>query len=78
MLDSFNMLSSVDFLYRLKLSETMCIHDVFHSELLHFIIDDFLFDQNNDSSKSIMINDENKWKINDILNFQWYWRWFQY
>jgi len=60
MLDSFNMLSSVDFLYRLKLSETMCIHDVFHSELLHFIIDDFLFDQNNDSSKSIMINDENK------------------
>jgi hypothetical protein len=44
MLDSFNMLNSVDFSYKLKLSETMCIHDVFHSELLHFIINDFLSD----------------------------------
>ena len=60
MLSSFNMLNSVDFSYKLKLSETMYIHDVFHFELFHLIIDDFLPDQKNDSLKSIMINDENE------------------
>jgi len=44
MLNSFNMLNSVDFSYKLKLSETMHIHDVFYSKLLCFIIDDFLPD----------------------------------
>jgi len=60
MLNSFNMLDSVDFSYRLKLSETMHIHNVFHSELLHLIIDDFLSDQKNESSELIVINDENE------------------
>ncbi len=60
MLDSFNMLNFVDFSYKLKLSETMHIHDVFHSKLLHLIVNDFLSDQKNDSSESIMINDENE------------------
>ncbi len=75
MLNSFNMLDSVDFSYRLKLSETMHIHNVFHSKLLHLIIDDFLSDQKNESSELIVINDENEWKIDDILNSWWYWRW---
>ena len=75
MLNSFNMLDSVDFSYRLKLSETMHIHNVFHSKLLHLIIDDFLSDQKNKSSELIVINDENEWKIDDILNSWWYWRW---
>ncbi len=60
MLNSFNMLNSVDFSYKLKLSETMYIHDVFYSKLLHFIINNFLFNQNNDSSELIIINDENE------------------
>ena len=78
MLNSFNMLNSVDFSYKLKLSETMYIHDVFHFELFHLVIDDFLPDQKNDSLKSIMINDENEWKIDDILNSWWYWKQLQY
>ena len=78
MLSSFNMLNSVDFSYKLKLSETMYIHDVFHFELFHLVIDDFLPDQKNDSLKSIMINDENEWKIDDILNSWWYWKQLQY
>ncbi len=60
MLNSFNMLNSVDFSYKLKLSETMHIHDVFHFKLLHFIVNNLLPDQKNNSSELIMINDENE------------------
>ncbi len=78
MLDSFQITDSVDLFYKLKLSETMHIHDIFHSELLRSVVDDSLPDQKNDSLRSIMMNDENEWKINDILNFQWYQRRLQY
>ncbi len=44
MLDSFKITDSVDFFYKLKLSDTMCIHDVFHSELLRSVVDDSLSD----------------------------------
>jgi len=60
MLDSFQITESVDSFYKLKLSETMCIHDVFHSELLHSVVNDFLFDQKNELLKSIVINDEDE------------------
>ncbi len=56
----------------------MHIHDVFHSKLLCFVVDDSLFDQKNESSKLIVINNEDEWEINNILNFQCYKRWFQY
>ncbi len=78
MLDSFQIIESVDSFYKLKLSETMRIHDVFHSEFLRSVVDDSLSDQKNESSKSIVINDEDEWKIDDILNFQRYKRWLQY
>ncbi len=78
MLDSFQIIESVDSFYKLKLSETMCIHDVFHSELLHSVVNDFLSDQKNESLKSIVINDEDEWEINDILNSRRYKRWLQY
>jgi len=68
MLDSFQIIDLIDSFYKLKLSETMHIHDVFHSELLHLVINDFLSDQKNELSKSIVINDEDEWKIDDILN----------
>jgi len=60
MLDSFQIIESVDSFYKLKLSETMHIHDVFHSELLHSVVNDSLSDQKNESSKSIVINDEDE------------------
>jgi len=60
MLDSFKVTNSVDFFYKLKLSDTMHIHDVFHSELLRSVVDDSLSDQKNESSKSIVINDEDE------------------
>jgi len=60
MLDSFQITDSVDSFYKLKLSETMHIHDVFHSELLRSVVDDSLPDQKNEFSKSIVINDEDE------------------
>ncbi len=78
MLNLFINLDFIDSSYKLKLSETMHIHDVFHSDLLHLVINNLLSDQKNEFFKSIMINDEDEWEINDILNFRQYWRWFQY
>ncbi len=78
MLNSFKVKDSVDFFYKLKLSNIMHIYDVFHSELLHSAVNDSLSDQKNELSRSIVINDEDEWKINDILNFRWYQRWLQY
>jgi len=60
MLNSFQITDSVDSFYKLKLSETMHIHDVFHSELLHSVVDDSLSDQKNESSRSIVVNDEDE------------------
>jgi len=78
MLDSFQITESVDSFYKLKLSETMHIHDVFHSELLRSAVNDSLSDQKNESSRSIVINDEDEWKIDDILNSWRYRRQLQY
>ncbi len=78
MLDSFTNLDLVDSSYKLKLSESMRVHDVFHSDLLRPVVDDPLPGQKNESSGSIVINDEDEWKIDDILNFRRYRRRLQY
>ncbi len=78
MLNSFINLDFIDSSYKLKLSKSMHVHDVFHSDLLHSIVDNFLSDQKNKLSDSIVINNEDEWEINDILNFRQYWRRLQY
>ncbi len=60
MLDSFINLDLINFSYKLKLSEFMHVHDVFHSDLLCSVVDDFLSDQKNEFSDSIVINDEDE------------------
>jgi len=44
MLNSFKIIDFVNFFYKLKLSSTMHIYDVFHSELLYSVVDDSLSD----------------------------------
>jgi len=60
MLDFFQIIDLIDSFYKLKLLKTMRIHDVFYSKLLHLVVNDYLCDQKNELSKSIVINDENK------------------
>jgi len=60
MLDSFINLDLIDSSYKLKLSKSMHVHDVFHSDLLRSVVDNFLSDQKNESSDSIVINDEDE------------------
>ncbi len=78
MLDLFINLDLVDSSYKLKLSETMHVHDVFHFDLLRLAVNNFLFNQKNESLESIVINNEDEWKIDNILNSCRYWRWLQY
>ncbi len=60
MLDSFTNLDFVDSSYKLKLSKSMHVHDVFHSDLLRSAVDDFLPDQKNEFSDSIVVNNEDE------------------
>ncbi len=78
MLDSFTNLDLVDSSYKLELPESMRVHDVFHPDLLRSAADDPLPDQKNEPSGSIVVNDEDEWEIDDILNFRRYRRRLQY
>jgi len=60
MLDSFTNLDFIDSSYKLKLSESMHVHDVFHPDLLRSVVDDSLSDQKNESSRSIVVKDEDE------------------
>ncbi len=60
MLDSFINLDLVDSSYKLKLSESMHVHDVFYSDLLRSVVNDLLSDQKNEFSDSIVINNEDE------------------
>ncbi len=78
MLDPFTNLGLVDSSYKLKLSESMRVHDVFHPDLLRPAADDPLHGQKNEPPGSIVVNDEDEWEIDDILNFRRYRRRLQY
>ena len=47
MLDSFKVISIINFFYKLKLSEIMRIYNVFHFKLLNLIVINLLSDQKN-------------------------------
>ncbi len=78
MLGFFTNLDLVDSSYKLKLSETMRVHDVFHPGLLRLVVDDPLPGQKNEPLGSIVVNDEDEWEIDDILNSRRYRRRLQY
>jgi len=72
MLESFKILTEIEHAYWLKLSSTMKIHSKFISNLLRLNLKDSFEEQQNESSDSIVIDDEDEWKVKNILNFRHY------
>jgi len=78
MLESFKILTEIEHAYQLNLSSTMKIHSEFILNLLRLNSKDSLKEQQNESSDFIVIDDEDEWKVKNILNFRHYRRWLQY
>ncbi len=78
MLDPFTNLDPVGSSYKLKLPESMRVHDVFHPDLLRPAADDPLPGQKNEPPGPIVVKDEDEWEIDDILNSRRYRRRLQY
>ncbi len=72
MLEFFKILIEIEHAYQLKLSLTMKIHSKFASNLLQLDSKNSLNEQRNESSDSIVIDDEDEWKMKNILNFRHY------
>ncbi len=72
MLELFKILIEIKHAYWLKLSSIMKIHSKFASNLLQLDSKDALEEQQNESSDSIMVEDEDEWKVKNILNFKHY------
>ncbi len=72
MLEFFKILIEIKHVYWLKLSSIMKIHSKFASNLLQLNLKNSLNKQWNKSSDFIVIDDEDEWKMKNILNFRHY------
>ncbi len=80
-LESYQITVKAKVFYHLRLSVSMKhLHSMFSSKLLRLYSEDFLSEQHAKSLKLIIINDDDNehWKIDDILNFRRYRDWIQY
>jgi hypothetical protein len=68
MLESFKILKKKNSSYKFELSIEMNIHSVFHISLLRKNLDDSLSKQIISSSSSVMIDDEQKFDVKDIID----------
>jgi hypothetical protein len=68
MLESFKILEKRESFYKLDLSDEINIHSVFHISLLRKNLEDSLSEQIISSSSSIMIDDEQKFDVEDIVD----------
>jgi hypothetical protein len=68
MFESFRILKKRDSSYKLELSVEMNIHSVFHISLLRKNLDDFLSKQIISSLSSIVIENEQKFDVENIID----------
>ncbi len=72
-LDLYQITAKIDIFYHLHLSVSMKhLHSIFSSKLLQSYSEDSLSEQHSESLRSITIEDDKHWKIDDILNFRRY------
>ena len=67
---SFKIIIKREIFYELELFNIMRIHSIFHSWLLRKNSQNSLLEQINESSNSIVLEDNLKWEMNEILNFK--------
>ncbi len=68
MLGPFLIIKKIKALYKLKLSTSMKVHDVFHSNLLRANLGNFFFGQIQKSPRSIVTSKSEKYELDNILN----------
>jgi hypothetical protein len=68
MIKSFKILKKRDSFYKLDLSKKMIVHSIFHISLLRKDSQDLVLDQIIFSSSSIIIEDKEKYHVNDIID----------
>ena len=79
-LNLYSITVKVEIFYCFQLSRSMKhIHSIFSSKCLWSSSNDFLLRQHSESSKLMIIEENEKhWKVDDILNFRWYKERLQY
>ncbi len=78
-LNLYQITAKIDIFYYLCLSISMKhLHLIFSSKLLWLYSEDSLSEQHSESLRSITIEDDEHWEIDDILNFRRYWDRIQY
>jgi hypothetical protein len=78
MIDSYKVLKVIKEACQLKLSQSMKIHDTFHTFLLRSASIDFLIEQIQSSSSSIIVDEKEKYEVDDILNSRYHYNKLQY
>ncbi len=68
MLESFKILKKRRSSYKLDLSDDMNLHSVFHTSLLRKNFEDFLSKQIISFSSSVVIDDEQEFDVEDIID----------
>ncbi len=68
MIGSFDVIGKKGISLELQLSQAMKIHNVFHPNFLQKTFRDPLTDQVNEPASPVIINNEEEWKVEDILD----------
>ncbi len=78
MIDLYKVMKILKETCQLKLSQSMKIHDTFHIFLLRSASIDFLIEQIQSSLSSIIVNEKEKYEVNDIVNNRYHYNKLQY
>lgn len=70
MIRPFKVIKKKSILPELKFSQAMKIHNVFHSNLFQKALINLLADQINELTPPVIVNKEEKWKFEDILDLR--------